>query len=110
MLWLICFFNYADRQTIYSVFPLVECDFHFSPLQLGLLGSAFAWIYAIAGPRKPLSSPGSKSGAATALSGRFMPLLLFRATEGLGESVYFPASMSTPAAYHPGDTRSIVSL
>lgn len=37
MLRLICSFNYADRQAIYSVFPLVECDFHLSPLQLGLL-------------------------------------------------------------------------
>jgi hypothetical protein len=24
MLWLVCFFNYADRQAIYAVFPLLE--------------------------------------------------------------------------------------
>lgn len=87
-------------------------------------GSAFAGIYAIAGPlagmlvdrisKKTAILGGlevwSLVCAATALSGRFTTLLLSRATEGLGESLYFPASMSTGAAYHPGDTRSIVSL
>lgn len=120
MLWLICFFNYADRQAIYSVFPLLERDLHLSSLQLGLLGSAFAWVYAMAGPlagmlvdrisQKTAILAGleiwSLICAATALSRRFSTLLLFRAAEGLGESIYFPASMSTLAAYHPGDTRS----
>lgn len=120
MLWLICFFNYADRQAIYSVFPLLERDLGLSPLQLGLLGSAFAWIYAVAGPlagmlvdrisKKTAILAGlevwSLICAATALSRRFTTLLLFRAAEGLGESIYFPASMSTLAAYHPGNTRS----
>jgi MFS family permease len=120
MLWFICFFNYADRQAIYSVFPLLERDLHLSPLQLGLLGSAFAWVYAVAGPlagmlvdrisKKTAILAGlevwSIICAATALSRRFSTLLLFRAAEGLGESIYFPASMSTLAAYHPGDTRS----
>jgi len=120
MLWMICFFNYADRQAIYSVFPLLERDLHLSPIQLGLLGSAFAWVYAVAGPlagmlvdrmsKKTAILAGleiwSIICAATALSGRFATLLIFRAAEGLGESIYFPASMSTLAAYHPGDTRS----
>jgi predicted MFS family arabinose efflux permease len=92
MLWLVCFFDYADRQAIYSVFPLAECDFHFWPLQLGLLGSAFAWICAIVGllagmlvdriSKKTASLGGlevwSLVCAATALSGRFTTLLLFR--------------------------------
>ena len=29
MLWLVCFFNYADRQAIYAVFPLLGQEFHF---------------------------------------------------------------------------------
>lgn len=120
MLWLICFFNYADRQAIYSVFPLLARDLSLTPVQLGLLGSAFAWIYAIAGPlagmlvdripRKIAILAGleiwSLICAATALSRRFSTLIFFRAAEGLGESIYFPASMSTLAAYHPGTTRS----
>src|SRR5512138_1647518 len=50
MLWAICFFNYADRQAIFSVFPLLEREMHLTPVQLGLLGSAFAWVYGLAAP------------------------------------------------------------
>ena len=39
MLWWISFFNYADRQAIFSVFPLLEREMHLTPVQLGLLGS-----------------------------------------------------------------------
>src|SRR5258708_35357669 len=46
MLWFICFFNYADRQAIFSVFPKLKTEFGFDPVQLGLIGSAFAWVYA----------------------------------------------------------------
>lgn len=42
MLWFICFFNYADRQAIFSVFPVLEAEFGFSKQELGLIGSAFA--------------------------------------------------------------------
>src|SRR5580698_8221293 len=50
MLWLVCFFNYADRQAIFSVFPLLQKEMHLTAIQLGLLGSAFAWVYGISGP------------------------------------------------------------
>jgi hypothetical protein len=41
MLWFVCFFNYADRQSIFSVFPKLKGEFGFDPVQLGLIGSAF---------------------------------------------------------------------
>jgi MFS family permease len=50
MLWFVCFLNYADRQAINSVFPLLKRDFGFDPVQLGWIGSAFAWVYAGAAP------------------------------------------------------------
>src|ERR1700722_14760958 len=50
MLWFIAFFNYADRQAIFSVFPLLSAEFHLSNLQLGLLGSSFAWVYGLSAP------------------------------------------------------------
>src|SRR5690242_5396804 len=50
MLWFICFFNYADRQAISSVFPKLKEEFHFNPVQLGLIGSAFMWVYAAGAP------------------------------------------------------------
>src|SRR5438309_5966048 len=50
MLWCICFFNYADRQSIYSVFPKLKQEFGFDTVQLGIIGSAFMWVYAAGAP------------------------------------------------------------
>lgn len=120
MLWTIAFFNYADRQAIFSVFPLLEKEMQLSPVQLGLLGSAFAWVYGLASPlagmvvdrvrRKTAILGGlhiwSIICAATALSRNFRHLFWFRAAEGLGETLYFPSSMSLISDYHGRETRS----
>src|SRR5262249_17948749 len=50
MLWWIPFFNYADRQAIFSVLPLLEKEMHLTLTQLGLLGSSFAWVYGLVSP------------------------------------------------------------
>jgi MFS family permease len=120
MLWWIAFFNYADRQAIFSVFPLLEREMHLSPVQLGLLGSSFAWVYGLSAPlagnivdrirRKTAILGGWQAWSAicmiTALSRNFGQLLFFRAAEGLGETFYFPASMSLLSDYHGKQTRS----
>ena len=120
MLWAICVCNYADRQAIFSVFPLLEREMGLSPVQLGLLGSAFAWVYGLGAPfagmvvdrisRKTAIIGGLQAWSiicvATAFSRNFRHLFLFRAAEGLGETFYFPASMSLIADYHGRDTRS----
>ena len=120
MLWCIAFFNYADRQAIFSVFPLLEREMHLSPVQLGLLGSGFAWVYGLAAPlagivvdrvsRRRVILGGlhvwSVICMATALSQNFRHLFFFRAAEGLGETFYFPASMSLLGDYHGRGTRS----
>ena len=49
MLWAISFFNYADRQAIFSVFPLLTKEMGLTTVELGLLGSAFAWVYGLGG-------------------------------------------------------------
>lgn len=59
MLWFICFFNYADRQAIFSVFPKLKTEFGFGPVQLGLIGSAFAWVYAAGAPWRASLPTGS---------------------------------------------------
>src|SRR5262245_12657458 len=46
MLWFVCFFNYADRQGIFSVFPLLQTEMGLSEVQLGIVGSACMWVYA----------------------------------------------------------------
>jgi MFS family permease len=120
MLWWIAFFNYADRQAIFSVFPILERELHLSLVQLGLLGSAFAWVYGFFCPlagnlvdrisRKTAILGGLQLWSVicllTALSRNFRQLFLFRLAEGLGETIYFPASMSLISDYHGSSTRS----
>jgi MFS family permease len=120
MLWLVCFFNYADRQAIFSVFPLLREEMGLSNVQLGIVAGAFMWVYAAFGPiagligdrfnRKSLILGGllfwSLITVATALSTQYWHLVLFRALEGLGEAFYFPAAMSVVADYHGPSTRS----
>lgn len=120
MLWFVCLFNYADRQAIFSVFPLLESEMGLDEIQLGLVGSSFMWVYALALPlagvvgdrvgRKTLILAGlifwSLVTLATALATTYWELLLFRALEGFGEAFYFPASMSLISDYHGRDTRS----
>jgi len=120
LLWFCGFFNYADRQAVYSVFPLLKSEFGLSKPQQGMLGSSFMLVYALASPfsgytvdllsRRLLITLGltfwSLICAATALSRNFVQLIFFRGAEGLGESFYFPASMSLLADYHGPRTRS----
>jgi MFS family permease len=120
MLWGISFFNYADRQAIFSVFPLLEREMQLTPVQLGLLGSAFAWVYGLGAPfagwivdrisRKTAILGGlyawSAICMATVFSWNFRHLLFWRAAEGLGETFYYPASMSLVSDYHDSRTRS----
>lgn len=120
MLWFVCFFNYADRQAIFSVFPLIQQQLHLSNVQLGVVGASFMWMYAIFGPfagwlcdrlpRKSLVLGAlifwSFVTAATAIAHNYFQLTLCRALGGLGEAFYFPAAMSLISDYHGVATRS----
>jgi MFS family permease len=120
MLWFICFFNYADRQSISSVLPKLKEEFGFDDVQLGLIGSAFMAVYAFGAPfagyvgdrmrRKDLILGGclfwSVVTAMTGWCGRLWQFMTVRALEGFGETFYFPASMSLVSDYHGRRTRS----
>jgi MFS family permease len=120
LLWFCGFFNYADRQALSGVVVLIQGEFFLNDAQLGIVLSAFMIVYALASPfagytvdflsRRLLIAVGlafwSVICAATALSRSFLHLILLRGSEGLGESFYFPASMSILADYHGPRTRS----
>jgi MFS family permease len=120
MLWWISFFNYADRQAIFSVFPLLREEMGLSNTQLGLIGSSFAWVYGLSAPfagavvdrvsRRAAILLGlyvwSLICMATALSRQFWHLVFWRAAEGLGETCYYPAATSLLSDYHGKTTRS----
>jgi sugar phosphate permease len=120
LLWLVCFFSYADRQAFFSIFPLLQKQMKLTTVQLGLLGSSFAVVYGIGGPfagflvdrirRKTAILGGLELWSVicvlSALSRNFFQLLIFRAAEGIGECIYYPAALSMISDYHGKRTRS----
>lgn len=120
LLWFVCFFNYADRQAIFSVFPVLQSEMGLSNVQLSFVGASFMYVYALIGPlagiigdrfsRKFLIIAGlvfwSVVTMATALSTQYWHLVLCRALEGFGEAFYFPASMALISEYHGPETKS----
>jgi MFS family permease len=120
MLWFVCFFNYADRQAIFSLFSLLKAEFGLSDMQLGIVASIFMWVYAIVGPFAGwISDKVSRTGiiitalafwsAVTAMTmwvQSYPVLVLLRGLAGLSEAFYFPAAMSLIASYHGPETRS----
>ena len=120
LLWLVCFFSYADRQAFFSIFPLLEKEMGLTTVQLGLLGSSFAVVYGLGGPfagyivdrirRKTAVIGGLELWSVicvlSALSRNFFQLLVFRAAEGIGECIFYPAALSMISDYHGKRTRS----
>ncbi len=120
LLWLVCFFSYADRQAFFSIFPLLQKQMSLTTVQLGLLGSSFAVVYGIGAPfagfvvdrirRKTAILWGLQLWSVicvlSALSRSFFQLLIFRAMEGVGETIYYPAALSMVSDYHSKHTRS----
>lgn len=120
MLWFVCFFNYADRQAISSVLSLLGKEFQFDDVQLGWIGSAFAWVYAAAAPIAGFAADRysrkwlivfacvvwSFFTLATGWCNGLISLIVVRALTGLSETFYFPSAMSLLSDYHGIDTRS----
>jgi len=120
MLWFVCFLNYADRQAIFVLFPLLRVQFHLTNMQLAMLGSSFMWMYAVTGPIAGwLGDRFSRRGlilsglifwlcvtAATIVSRSYWQLTVLRAFSGIAEALYFPSAMSLISSYHGPDTRS----
>ena len=119
-LWFICFLNYADRQAIFSLFPLLRTNLNLNIVQLGIIGSCFSWAYALFGPvagwlgdrlpRRRLIFGGLflwiALTFATSQARSYGQLVALRSLSGLGEAFYFPAAMSLIASFHGPRTRS----
>ncbi len=120
MLWFICFFNYADRTAISAILPALKEQYGLTNTEQGHIVSAFMWVYALTAPfaglvvdrfaRKRIILTGlyvwSIVTGFTALCSKVWHFVLVRGAEGLGETFYFPASMSLVSDYHDRRTRS----
>jgi MFS family permease len=120
LLWLALCINYVDRQMVYSVLPALKTGLHFTDVQLGLIGSIFAWIYSLSMPvagrladlfrrdRLIVASMALWSVATLGcgFSRSVAAFLMWRALMGVTEAFYYPAAVSLLAAAHGDATRS----
>jgi MFS family permease len=120
LLLVVWMLNYLDRQVIFSIFPLLQQELHVSTFQLGLLGTAFLWVYALCSPwaghladrfgkKRLICGSLLVWSAITVLSGHahsFRELIVLRALMGISEACYLPAGLALIAAFHSARTRS----
>jgi predicted MFS family arabinose efflux permease len=114
--------NFYDRHVPGALVEPMRKEFHFDDTQIGLLGSAFIWIYAIIGvPLGRLADVASRKKilawgvavwtALTALGGlapTYLLLLFSRVGVGVGEAACAPTATSWLGDLFPPEKRSRV--
>jgi len=119
-LWFAFCLAFADRQVIFSIFPVLKSELRFTDTQLGLTGSLFLWVYAICSPlaghigdrfsKKILVAASlvlwSVVTALTGMAASPVQLLACRAGIGITESLFYPSAVALIAAAHAPETRS----
>ncbi|MEA3178892.1 MAG: transporter, family, D-galactonate transporter [Gammaproteobacteria bacterium] len=114
----VLFINYVDRGALPMAAHHIQEDLHLTYRQLGMLGSAFFWTYALA--QVPMGWLAERYGAhrvlayglatwalATVLVGvvsGFVMLFILRLLLGLGESVGFPCTSKILASSVPNQS------
>jgi len=113
---------YAD-QVIFSVFPLLRSELRLSDFELGLLGTSFLWVYALASPvvgyfgdrfsRKRVIYASLLAWSimtwATGKARNFQELLWARGLMGVAEAAYLPAGLALISDHHTERTRSLAT-
>ena len=114
--------NFYDRHVPGALTEPIRKEFHLTDTQIGLLGSAFIWIYALVGlplgriadtaSRKKLLAAAilmwSSLTASAAFAGSFAMLIFSRVGVGVGEAGCAPAATSWLGDLFPPDKRSRV--
>ncbi|HXN53291.1 MAG TPA: MFS transporter [Candidatus Acidoferrum sp.] len=114
--------NFYDRHVPGALTEPIRKEFHLTDTQIGLLGSAFIWIYALVGlplgriadsaSRKKLLAAAilvwSSLTASAAFAASFTMLLFSRIGVGIGEAACAPAATSWLGDLFPPDKRSRV--
>jgi predicted MFS family arabinose efflux permease len=120
MLFLINFLNFFDRSIPAVVLEPIRAEFNLDDTMLGLLGTAFTLIYALAGlplgrladkmKRTHVLSAGvfvwSLMTAASGMAWNFVSFLLIRLGVGIGEASCAPASNSMIGDLYPSKQRA----
>ena len=128
LLFLANLFNFFDRTIPAIIIEPIRMEWHLSDFQLGIIGTAFTLVYAIAGlPLGRMADTGSRSKlmgwglavwsaltAVNGLVGSFWSFLIVRMGVGIGEASYAPAANSLIgdlfAAHRPARAMGIFML
>ncbi len=116
------FLNYLDRWVASAAAPLIQKEFHIDDAQVGLLGTAFLLVYAVAalpfgywgdrGVRRTVIGVGvtiwSLATLFSGLAANYVQLFLGRSAVGIGEASYYPAGTSLVSDYFPKEQRGRV--
>ena len=114
--------NYLDRYVAASVAPMVQKELNLTDSEIGLFGTAFLLVYAVAalpfgfwadrGIRKNVIAVGvliwSIATFLTGFARTYFQLFLSRAAVGIGEAGYYPAGTSLMSDYFPKEQRARV--
>jgi MFS family permease len=120
LLFLANLFNFFDRTIPAIIIEPIRMEWNLSDLQLGLIGTAFTIVYAIAGvPLGRMADTGARrkimgwglavwSGltAVNGLAWNFWSFLLIRMGVGIGEASYAPAANSLIGDLFPAHKRA----
>lgn len=120
LLFLANLFNFFDRTIPAIIIEPIRMEWHLSDFQLGIIGTAFTLVYAIAGlPLGRMADTGSRkkimgwglavwSGltAVNGFAGSFWTFLLVRMGVGIGEASYAPAANSLIGDLFPAHRRA----
>ncbi|MNF43410.1 Hexuronate transporter [compost metagenome] len=120
LLFLANLFNFFDRTIPAIIIEPIRMEWHLSDFQLGIIGTAFTIVYALAGlPLGRMADTGSRSRlmgwglavwsgltAVNGLVGSFWTFLLVRMGVGIGEASYGPAANSLIGDLFPPHRRA----
>ena len=122
LLWLLYFFDYADRMVVVSLFPFLRSDWGLTDAQCGALVSAVYWaIILFSFPasividrwsrRKTIGIMAvlwSLATAACAVTRNFGQLFAARTAIGIGEAGYAPGGTAMISALYPEKRRAFM--
>lgn len=120
LLWVVAFFNSADRSILVAVMPQLRAEFQLTPTEVALISSIFFWIYAVtaflagrlgdSARRTRVIIYGlifwSCATGLTPLSTTFAMLLAFRGFVAFGEAFYYPTATALISDWHQPAMRS----
>lgn len=120
VLFLVAAINYADRNAVTALLPLLRSDLGMSDSELAAVGSFFQWSYALAVPvvgylgdclsRRSIViwslTAWSMVTALTGLAATGSQLLSMRVALGMTQAFYVPTALALLAEHHSPKTRA----